>query len=125
MKKNQQYEFFCKDGCFILKCHHQKRYKPDHAGILFGEESSFCKVSSSTSKKTMSQVSSAVSSDLRDYPEFQKKILEGYFLNIKAHFLLKTHDYLRDLPPAIESFAVKKDRLSPYIMKLVENLYEG
>ncbi|GBB98043.1 hypothetical protein RclHR1_31200002 [Rhizophagus clarus] len=23
-----------------------------------------------------------------------------YFLNIKSHFPLKTHDYLRDLPPA-------------------------
>lgn len=102
-EKNQQYGFLCKDGRFILKCHHQKQYKPDHTGILFGEES---KVSFSTSKKTVTQVSSAVSPDLRDYPEFQKKILErilktpadsphGYFLNIKAHFPLKTYDYLR------------------------------
>ncbi|PKY35541.1 hypothetical protein RhiirB3_456475 [Rhizophagus irregularis] len=52
---------------------------------------------SSTSKKTVSQVSSIVSPDLQDYLEFQKKILErvlktpadlpcGYFLNIKLSF---------------------------------------
>ncbi|GET58831.1 hypothetical protein GLOIN_2v1820840 [Rhizophagus irregularis DAOM 181602=DAOM 197198] len=49
----------------------------------------------------------------------------GYFLNIKAHFPLKTHDYLQDLPPAVDSIAVKKDRLSPYITKLVDNLDGG
>ena len=50
-------------------------------------------------------------------PAMQKAYLEmvlkakpnarcGYFLNIKSHFPLKTHDYLRDLPPAIENVAV-------------------
>uniref|UniRef100_U9UUL4 Uncharacterized protein n=1 Tax=Rhizophagus irregularis (strain DAOM 181602 / DAOM 197198 / MUCL 43194) TaxID=747089 RepID=U9UUL4_RHIID len=38
-----------------------KQYKPDHTWILFGEES---EVFSSTSKKTVSQISSAVSPDL-------------------------------------------------------------
>ncbi|UZO29849.1 uncharacterized protein OCT59_023303 [Rhizophagus irregularis] len=38
---------------------------------------------------------------------------------------LKTHDYLQDLPPAVDSIAVKKDRLSPYITKLVDNLDGG
>ncbi|GBB99068.1 hypothetical protein RclHR1_03400020 [Rhizophagus clarus] len=63
----------------------------------------------------------------------QKKYLEkilkakpnarrGYFLNIKSYFLLKTHDYLRDLPPAVENVAVGKDWLSPYNEKLVNNL---
>ena len=45
-----------------------------------------------------------------------------YFLNIKAHFPLKTHDYLRDLPPAVENVAVGKNWLSPYNEKLVNNL---
>ncbi|GET56179.1 uncharacterized protein LOC110249295 [Rhizophagus irregularis DAOM 181602=DAOM 197198] len=69
-------------------------------------------------------------------PDKQKQILNvilntkpdatcGYFLNIKAHFPLKTYDYLQDLPPAVDSIAVKKDRLSPYITKLVDNLYGG
>ncbi|CAB4436303.1 unnamed protein product [Rhizophagus irregularis] len=69
-------------------------------------------------------------------PDKQKQILNvilntkpdaarGYFLNIKAHFPLKTHDYLQDLPPAVDSIAVKKDRLSPYITKLVDNLDGG
>ena len=33
----------------------------------------------------------------------------GYFLNIKAHFPLKTHSYLSDLPPTVENLAVSKD----------------
>lgn len=45
----------------------------------------------------------------------------GYFLNIKAHFPLKTHDYLRDLPPAVENIAVGKDWLSPYMQNLWNN----
>ncbi|RGB25079.1 hypothetical protein C1646_772227 [Rhizophagus diaphanus] len=49
----------------------------------------------------------------------------GYFLNIKAHFSLKTHDYLQDLPPAVDNIAVKKENLSPYITRLVENLDGG
>ena len=66
----------------------------------------------------------------------QKKYLEkilktkanaprGYFLNIKSHFPLKTHDYLRDLPPAVENVAVGKDWLSPYNEELVNNLDGG
>ena len=46
----------------------------------------------------------------------------GYFLNINAHFPLKTHDYLKDLPPAVENIAVEKDWLSPYNAELVEQL---
>ena len=49
----------------------------------------------------------------------------GYFLNIKAHFPLKTHDYLRDLPPAVENVAVGKNWLSPYNDELVNNLDGG
>ena len=55
---------------------------------------------------------------LRTKPDAQRE----YFLNIKAHFPLKTHDYLRDLPPAVENVAVKKDWLSPYNAKLVEQI---
>src|SRR5215210_9230995 len=51
--------------------------------------------------------------------------LRGYFLNIKAHFPLKTHDYLRDLPPAVENVAVGKGWLSPYSTDLVEKLDGG
>ncbi|UZO15801.1 uncharacterized protein OCT59_007216 [Rhizophagus irregularis] len=69
-------------------------------------------------------------------PDKQKQILNvilntkpdaahGYFLNIKAHYPLRTHDYLQDLPPAVDSIAVKKDRLNPYITKLVDNLDGG
>ena len=49
----------------------------------------------------------------------------GYFLNINAHFPLKTHDYLKDLPPAVENVAVEKDWLCPYNAKLVEQLDGG
>src|SRR5438067_4870879 len=53
-------------------------------------------------------------------PAMQKKYLEKilrtkvnapceYFLNIKAHFPLKTYDYLRDLPSAVKNIAVGKD----------------
>src|SRR5437764_4677669 len=49
----------------------------------------------------------------------------GYFLNIKSHFPLKTHDYLRDLPPTVENVAVEKDWLSPYNEELVNNLDGG
>src|SRR5271170_3999594 len=63
----------------------------------------------------------------------QKKYLEkilktkadaskGYFLNIKAHFPLKTHDYLKDLPPAMENVAVGKNMLCPYNTELVDKM---
>ncbi|EXX71176.1 hypothetical protein RirG_080830 [Rhizophagus irregularis DAOM 197198w] len=53
-------------------------------------------------------------------PAMQKKYLEkilntrfdakrGYFLNINTHFSLKTHEYLKDLPPAVKNVAVEKD----------------
>ena len=69
-------------------------------------------------------------------PAMQKKYLEkifktkanaqrGYFLNIKAHFPLKSHDYLSDLPPAMENVAVGKNWLSSYNAKLVEQLDGG
>ena len=47
---------------------------------------------------------------------------KGYYLNIKAHFLLKTHDYLSDLPPAVKNMAISKDMLCPYTTELVDNL---
>jgi len=73
---------------------------------------------------------------LEDNPNEQKKYLEkilntkadakrGYFLNIKAHFPLKTHDYLSDLPPAVENMAVSKNMLCPYTTELVDNLDGG
>ena len=73
---------------------------------------------------------------LADNPNEQKKYLEkilnteansprGYYLNIKAHFPLKTHDYLSDLPPAVENMAVSKDMLCPYTTELVDNLDGG
>jgi hypothetical protein len=73
---------------------------------------------------------------LQDNPAMQKKYLEqilktkanakrGYFLNIKAHFPLKTHDYLNDLPPAVENMAVGKDMLCSYTTKLVNDLDGG
>jgi hypothetical protein len=49
----------------------------------------------------------------------------GYFLNIKAHFPSKLHDYLNDLPPAVENVAIKKNQLSPCNNKLVEDLDGG
>ncbi|CAJ0838645.1 13078_t:CDS:2, partial [Entrophospora sp. SA101] len=49
----------------------------------------------------------------------------GYFLNIKAHFPSKLHDYLNDLPPAVENVAIKKNQLSPYNNKIVEDLDGG
>ncbi|CAG8492072.1 6627_t:CDS:2 [Scutellospora calospora] len=70
---------------------------------------------------------------LEDNPNEQKKYLEkilntkadakrGYFLNIKAHFPLKTHDYLSDLPPAVENMVVNKNMLCPHTTELVDNL---
>ena len=69
-------------------------------------------------------------------PAMQKKYLEkiiitrsdakrGYYLNINTHFPLKTHDYLKDLPSAVENVAVEKDWLSSYNAKLVEQLDGG
>jgi len=69
-------------------------------------------------------------------PEMQKKYLnkilntesnakKGYYLNIKVHFPLKTHDYLSDLSPAVENMAVSKDMLCPYTTELVDNLDGG
>ncbi|CAG8586358.1 10657_t:CDS:2, partial [Cetraspora pellucida] len=73
---------------------------------------------------------------LEDNSNEQKKYLEkilntkadakrGYFLNIKAHFPLKTHDYLSDLPPAVENMAVNKNMLCPHTTELVDNLDSG
>ena len=72
-------------------------------------------------------------SHFRDNKVLQKKWLNiilktkensnrGYFVNIRSHFPLKTHDYLKDLPPAVESIAVKKDWLSPYNREQLENI---
>ena len=69
-------------------------------------------------------------------PAMQKAYLEmvlkakpnarrGYFLNINAHFPLKTHEYLKDLPPAVENVAVEKDWLCPYNAKLVKQLQKN
>ena len=33
----------------------------------------------------------------------------GYFLNIKSHFPIKLHDYLSNLPPAVDKVTVKKN----------------
>jgi hypothetical protein len=55
-------------------------------------------------------------------PAMQKKYLEkilntqsnakrGYFLKVNSHFPLKTHNYLSDLPPAVENILVEKDWL--------------
>ena len=49
----------------------------------------------------------------------------GYFLKINVHFPLKTHEYLSDLPPAVENMAVSKDMLCPYTTELVDNLDSG
>jgi hypothetical protein len=52
-------------------------------------------------------------------------LIRGYFLNINANFPLKTHEYLKDLPPAVENITVEKDWLCPYNAKLVEQLDGG
>ncbi|CAG8502763.1 22496_t:CDS:2 [Cetraspora pellucida] len=70
---------------------------------------------------------------LENNPNEQKKYLEkilntkadakrGYFLNIKAYFSLKTHDYLSDLPPAVENMVVSKNMLCSHTTELVDNL---
>ena len=69
---------------------------------------------------------------LKDNPDWQKqwfnKILNtkadasrGYFVNIRAHFPIETHDKL-DLPPAVENVAVKCNWLSFYNKEQVEKL---
>src|SRR2546423_15681039 len=58
---------------------------------------------------------------LRTKPDAQR----GYFLNIKTHFPFKIHDYLSDLPPAVENVAVGKNWLSSYNTELVNNLNGG
>ena len=73
---------------------------------------------------------------LKNNPKMQKKYLEmilktgadasrGFFLMINSHFPLKTHNYLRDLPPAVENVAVKKDMLCPYNANLVNDMDDG
>src|SRR5260364_355533 len=69
-------------------------------------------------------------------PIFQKEMLNkilntkadakrGYFLKINTCFPLKTHDYLSDLPSAVENMAVSKDILCPHTTELVDNLDGG
>ena len=69
---------------------------------------------------------------LKDNPELHKQWLNRilktkananreYFVNIKAHFSLNTHDKL-DLPPAVENIKVKRDWLSFYNKKQVKEL---
>ncbi|CAG8449308.1 3563_t:CDS:2 [Cetraspora pellucida] len=72
----------------------------------------------------------------KNNPIFQKEMLNkilntkadakrGYFLKINTHFLLKTHKYLSDLPPAVENMAVSKDMLCPHTTELVDKLDSG
>ncbi|KAF0562509.1 protein nynrin [Gigaspora margarita] len=49
----------------------------------------------------------------------------NYKWEINAHFTLKTHDYLSDLPPAVENMAVNKNMLCPYTTELVDKLNGG
>lgn len=42
-----------------------------------------------------------------------------------AHFSLNIYDYLQNLPSAVDNIIVKKNRLSPYILKLVTELDGG
>src|SRR5277367_1297030 len=44
---------------------------------------------------------------------------------INSHFPLKTHDYLKDLPPAVENVAVGKNMLCPYNTELVDKMDGG
>jgi len=73
---------------------------------------------------------------LKGRPDMQKKYLNmilktkadsprGYFLNINAHFPANTHEYLSDLPPAVENIAVKRNWLSPHNQDLVKDLDGG
>ncbi|CAG8733515.1 13475_t:CDS:1, partial [Cetraspora pellucida] len=48
-----------------------------------------------------------------------------YFLKINAYFLLKTHEYLSDLPPAVENMIVNKNMLSLHTTELVNSLDGG
>jgi len=73
---------------------------------------------------------------LKGRPDAQKKWLDialrtkadsrrGLYLGVNSHFPYKTHDYLSDLPPAVENIAIGKDWLSPYNAELVEDIDEG
>ena len=73
---------------------------------------------------------------LEDNPNKQKKYLKkilntkanakrGYYLKINTCFSLKTHDYLNDLPLAIENMAVSKNMLCSHTTELVNNLDGG
>ena len=73
---------------------------------------------------------------LKGRPDAQKEWLDialrtkadsrrGLYLGINSHFPYKTHDYLSDLPPAVENIAVGKDWLSPYNAELVEDIDDG
>ena len=73
---------------------------------------------------------------LSSKPDLQKRYLKmilntkpdaprDYFLNIKAHFPIKLHNYLNDLPPAVDKMSVKKNQLSPHNEKIVKDLNGG
>ncbi|GBB93319.1 hypothetical protein RclHR1_02150006 [Rhizophagus clarus] len=73
---------------------------------------------------------------LKGRPDAQKKWLDialrtkadsrrGLYLGVNSHFPYKTHDYLSNLPLAVENIAVGKDWLSPYNAELVEDIDEG
>ncbi|RGB25781.1 hypothetical protein C1646_771286 [Rhizophagus diaphanus] len=66
-------------------------------------------------------------------PENNKKVLNtilkkrkdasrGYCVQIKCHFPPQTHDYLMDLPPAVENIKVKREQLSPKQEKYLEKM---
>jgi len=46
----------------------------------------------------------------------------GCFVQIKAHFPQKTHDYLTDLLPAVKNIKVKREQFSPKQKRLIEKL---
>ncbi|CAG8657722.1 10276_t:CDS:2, partial [Ambispora leptoticha] len=59
---------------------------------------------------------------------------QGYYLNIKVHFPKKTHDYLSDLPPAVENIALprwwtlfrnRKISSTPWATKRLRNSLPG
>src|SRR5271170_175678 len=73
---------------------------------------------------------------LRKNPAMQKKYLEkilkikadasqGCYVMINSHFPLKTHDYLKDLSPAVENVAVGKNMLCSYNTELVDKMDGG
>ena len=57
-KKDQLYDFFRSNSCFVLKCYQQKNYKPDHKELVFEK---MTEISAKPKRGIIKRISNAIS----------------------------------------------------------------